>query len=133
MAVASTLISRLTTTSGTRVTRQHRKAAFLQERESATSAAPGPLTWGSAVLDESLKNLQRRDAHRSPVLRREKNLTARELRDVNLDEGLAVLATLGALRGPRSKLPASALAELLSRRRELERTCEVLVAWGRAT
>jgi hypothetical protein len=55
----------------------------------------------------------------------------RELRDVDLDEGLAVLAALGALRGPRSKQAASALAELLSRRRELERTCEVLVAWAR--
>jgi hypothetical protein len=42
-----------------------------------------------------------------------------------------VLATLGALRGPRSKLAASALAELLGRRRGLERTCEVLVAWSR--
>ena len=57
----------------------------------------------------------------------------RELRDVDLDEGLAVLATLGALRGPRSKLAASALAELLGRRRELERTCGVLVAWARGT
>jgi len=36
----------------------------------------------------------------------------RELRDVDLDEGLAVLAALGALRGSRSKLAASALAEL---------------------
>jgi hypothetical protein len=32
-----------------------------------------------------------------------------------------VLATLGALRGPRSKPAASALAELLGRRRGLER------------
>lgn len=55
----------------------------------------------------------------------------RELRDVDLEEGLAVLATLGALRGPRSKFAASALAELVSRRRELERTCEVLIVWAR--
>jgi hypothetical protein len=55
----------------------------------------------------------------------------REVRDVDIDEGLAVLATLGALRGPSSKVAASALAELLSRR-GLERTCEVLVAWARA-
>jgi hypothetical protein len=55
----------------------------------------------------------------------------RELRDVDLDEGLAVLGLLGAMRSPRSKLAASALAELLSRRRGLERTCEVLVAWAR--
>jgi len=53
-----------------------------------------------------------------------------EVRDVDLDEGVAVLAALGALRGPRSKQAASALAELLSRR-GLERTCELLVAWAR--
>jgi hypothetical protein len=55
----------------------------------------------------------------------------REIRDVDLDEGLAVLATLGALRGPRSKLAAYALAELLGERRGLERAGEILVAWGR--
>lgn len=54
----------------------------------------------------------------------------REVRAVDLEEGLAVLGLLGAMRGPRSKLAASALAELLSRR-GLERTCEVLVAWAR--
>jgi len=36
------------------------------------------------------------------------------------------------VRGPGSKLAASALAELLGQRRGLERTCEVLVAWARA-
>jgi hypothetical protein len=56
----------------------------------------------------------------------------REIRDVDLDEGFAVLATLGALRGPRSKVAASALAELLSCRRELERGCEALVVWTRS-
>jgi hypothetical protein len=55
----------------------------------------------------------------------------RELRDVDLDEGLAVLGLLAAIRGPRSKPVAFALADLLSGRRELERACEVLVAWGR--
>jgi hypothetical protein len=38
----------------------------------------------------------------------------RETRDVTFDEGVAVLALLGAMRGP--KLAASALADLLSRR-----------------
>jgi hypothetical protein len=56
----------------------------------------------------------------------------REVRDVDLDEGSAVLATLGALRGPSSKVAASALAELLSRRRDLERACEALVVWARS-
>jgi hypothetical protein len=55
----------------------------------------------------------------------------RDLRDLDLDEGLAVLAALGALRGPRSKLAASALEELLGRRRGLERTCGVPVAWAK--
>jgi hypothetical protein len=36
------------------------------------------------------------------------------------EEGLAVLGLLGAMRGPKAKLAASALAELLSRRRGLE-------------
>jgi hypothetical protein len=48
---------------------------------------------------------------------------------VIFDEGLAVLVLLGAMRGPRAKLAASALADLLSRR-GLERPCEVLVAWA---
>jgi hypothetical protein len=54
----------------------------------------------------------------------------RETRDVTFDEGVAVLVLLGAMRGPRPKLAASALADLLSRR-GLERPCEVLVAWAR--
>jgi hypothetical protein len=54
----------------------------------------------------------------------------RETRDVTFDEGVAVLVLLGAMRGPRAKLAASALADLLSRR-GLERPCEVLVAWAR--
>jgi hypothetical protein len=55
----------------------------------------------------------------------------REVPDVDLEEGLAVLGLLGAMRGPRAKLAASALAELVSRRRGLERACEVLVGWAR--
>jgi hypothetical protein len=54
----------------------------------------------------------------------------REYRDVDLDEGQAVLATLGALAGRRRCNAALALAELLSRR-GLERACEVLVSWAR--
>jgi hypothetical protein len=38
----------------------------------------------------------------------------RELRDVELDEGLAVLGLLAAMRGPRSEPVAFALADLLS-------------------
>lgn len=53
----------------------------------------------------------------------------REYRDVDLDEGQAVLATLGALAGQRRCNAALALAELLSRR-GLERACEVLVGWA---
>lgn len=54
----------------------------------------------------------------------------RETRGVTFDEGVAVLVLLGAMRGPRAKLAASALAELLSRR-GLERPCETLVRWAR--
>ena len=54
----------------------------------------------------------------------------RETRDVTFDEGVAVLVLLGAMRAPRARLAASALADLLSRR-GLERPCEVLVAWAR--
>ena len=53
----------------------------------------------------------------------------REYRDVDLDEGQAVLAS-GALAGQRRCKAALALAELLSRR-GLERACEVLVGWAR--
>jgi hypothetical protein len=51
---------------------------------------------------------------------------------VELGEGLAVLALLQAMQDhARAKLAGSALAELLSRRRGLERACELLVAWSR--
>jgi hypothetical protein len=40
----------------------------------------------------------------------------REVRDVDLDEGQAVLAALCALRGPRKAAAARALAEMLDRR-----------------
>jgi hypothetical protein len=54
----------------------------------------------------------------------------RETKDVTFDEAVAVLGLLGAMRGLRAKLAAGALADLLSRR-DLERSCEVLVAWAR--
>jgi integrase len=54
----------------------------------------------------------------------------REAKEVTFDEALAVLSLLGAMRGPRVKLAAAALADLLSRR-GLERPCEVLVRWAR--
>jgi len=54
-----------------------------------------------------------------------------EVPNVDLREDQAVLALLGAIRVNR--LAATALAELLSRRRSCERACEALVrwAWGR--
>ena len=52
-------------------------------------------------------------------------------KNVELRESLAVLALLGAI--PTNRLAALALAELLSRRRGLERPCETLVAWARKT
>ena len=51
----------------------------------------------------------------------------REAKDVTFDDGLAVLALLGAMRGPRASLAASTLADLLSRP-GLEPPCEVLVS-----
>ena len=48
--------------------------------------------------------------------------------NVDLRESVAVLALLGAI--PANPLAALALAELLSRRRGLERPCETLVAWA---
>ena len=48
---------------------------------------------------------------------------------VDFDEAQAVLATLGALRGPRAKAAARALAELLYRR-GMERACQVLLGWA---
>ena len=53
-----------------------------------------------------------------------------ETRNVDLREGLAVLALLAAI--PANRLAASALAELLSRRRSCERIAEALVRWSRA-
>ena len=50
-------------------------------------------------------------------------------KNVSLGESLAVLALLAAIPGNRSA--AQALAELLSRRRGMERPCEALVAWAR--
>jgi hypothetical protein len=54
----------------------------------------------------------------------------REVRNVDLDEGQAVLAALGGLRGRRGKSSARALAELLDRR-GFERAGETLVTWAR--
>jgi hypothetical protein len=48
---------------------------------------------------------------------------------VDLHESQAVLALLSAI--PEHRNAAGALAELLARRRGLERACEVLVAWAR--
>jgi hypothetical protein len=55
-----------------------------------------------------------------------------EARGVTLEEGQALLATLVALAGERKRNAAFALPELLSRR-GFERSCEVLVAWSRAS
>jgi hypothetical protein len=52
-----------------------------------------------------------------------------ESKNVDIRESQAVLILLAAI--PANRLAAVALAELLSRRRCLERTCEVLVAWAR--
>jgi hypothetical protein len=53
-----------------------------------------------------------------------------ETKNVDLREGLAVLALLAAI--PANRLAASALAELLQRRRSCERIAEALVRWSRA-
>jgi hypothetical protein len=53
-----------------------------------------------------------------------------ETKNVDLRESLAVLALLAAI--PANRLAASALAELLSRRRSCERIAEALVRWSRA-
>jgi hypothetical protein len=50
-------------------------------------------------------------------------------KNVDLRESLAVVALLGAI--PVNRLAALGLAELVSRRREMERPCETLVAWAR--
>jgi hypothetical protein len=50
-------------------------------------------------------------------------------KNVDLRESLAVLGLLAAI--PANRLAASALAELLSRRRGLERAAEALVGWSR--
>jgi hypothetical protein len=55
---------------------------------------------------------------------------AQEVPHVSLRESQAVLTLLAAL--PANRLAASALAELLSRRRSCERISEALVRWSRA-
>jgi hypothetical protein len=52
-----------------------------------------------------------------------------ESKNVGIRESQAVLALRAAI--PVNSLAATALAELLSRRRGLERRCERLVAWAR--
>jgi hypothetical protein len=53
-----------------------------------------------------------------------------ESKNVDIRESQAVLVLLAAI--PANRLAASAVAELLSRRRGLEQVCEVLVvAWAR--
>src|SRR3954447_9180524 len=54
---------------------------------------------------------------------------AQEVPHIDVREHLAVLALLVAI--PSNRLAASALAELLSRRRSCERLAETLVAWAR--
>jgi hypothetical protein len=53
----------------------------------------------------------------------------REVPKVEMRESQAILSLLALV--PVSRLAAAALAELLSRRRGLERACEVLVTWTR--
>ena len=53
-----------------------------------------------------------------------------ETKNVDLRESMAVLALLAAI--PANRLAATALAELLSRRRSCERVAEALVRWSRA-
>jgi hypothetical protein len=55
---------------------------------------------------------------------------AQEIPHVDLRESLSVLALLAAI--PTNRLAATALAELLSRRRSCERIAEALVRWSRA-
>jgi flavin reductase (DIM6/NTAB) family NADH-FMN oxidoreductase RutF len=55
---------------------------------------------------------------------------AQEVPHVDLRESQAVLALLAAI--PANRLAATALAELLSRRRSCERIAEALVRWSRA-
>jgi len=54
---------------------------------------------------------------------------AHEVPHVDLRESLAVLGLLTAI--PSNRLAATALAELLSRRRACERIAEALVRWSR--
>jgi hypothetical protein len=54
----------------------------------------------------------------------------REVPKVEMRESQAILSLLALV--PVTRLAAAALAELLARRRGLERVCEVLVAWSRA-
>jgi len=53
-----------------------------------------------------------------------------ETNNVDLRESLAVLVLLAAI--PANRTAATALAELLSRRRSCERIAEALVRWSRA-
>jgi hypothetical protein len=54
-----------------------------------------------------------------------------ETKNVDLRESLAVLALLAAI--PVNRLAATALAELLGRRRSCERIAEALIRWSGAT
>jgi hypothetical protein len=53
-----------------------------------------------------------------------------ETKNLDIRESVAVLAFLTAI--PANRLAASALAELFSRRRTLERCAEALVRWARS-
>jgi hypothetical protein len=52
-----------------------------------------------------------------------------ETKSIDIRESIAVFALLTAI--PANRLAASALAELFSRRRSLERCAEALVRWAR--
>ena len=54
----------------------------------------------------------------------------REVPKVEMRESQAILSLLALV--PVSRLAAAALAELLARRRGLERACAVLVVWARS-
>jgi hypothetical protein len=82
------------------------------------------------VLQLVLLLLDRDPRRYGPAAVRWHALYCREARaDVN--EALAVLVLLAALRGSGNKAAASGLAEVLAARRRTERAAEVLVAWAR--
>jgi hypothetical protein len=90
----------------------------------------GVLALHQSVLDGN--HIDAAELH-GPTVRLHDNFPKRKgLRQGSGDrirESQAELALLTAI--PANRLAAAALAELLSRRRGLERACETLVAWAR--